>query len=383
MNSHKYQLDLTWKGNTGKGTQSYRGYSRAFEITAEGKPTLEGSSDSAFRGEASRWNPEELFLSSIASCHMLWFLHLAADAGIAVAAYTDSPTATMLETEDGGHFESATLRPKIELLEPSKLPQALDLHHQAHKKCFIANSLNFPVHVRPSQTKSGFSLDQIVPWGRSFDEYCSMFKLSPSDLSGKILGCGDGPASFNAEATAKGNSVVSADPIYAFSEEEIAARIEATRTKVMEQTRANKQSFVWDTFKTPDELEQCRLSAMNLFLKDFQSKDAGERYVTAGLPKLPFEDNAFDLALVSHFLFLYSGKLDFDFHFSSILELLRVAKEVRIFPLIDLSGRLSEHLNSVISKLRENNIYARTIKVGYEFQRGGNQMLVISKNAVG
>jgi len=379
MSSHKYQVDLTWKGNTGKGTQSYRGYSRAFEVAAEGKPTLEGSSDPAFRGEASRWNPEELFLSSIASCHMLWFLHLAADAGIVVTAYTDSPMATMLETEDGGHFESATLRPEIELLEPTKLPQALDLHHQAHKKCFIANSLNFPVHVRPSQAKSGFSLDQVVPWGRSFDEYCTMFKLTPSDLSGKILGCGDGPASFNAEATAKGHSVVSADPIYAFSAAEIAARIEDTRIKVMEQTRANKQSFVWNTFKTPNELEQFRLSAMDLFVKDFQSKDAGERYVTAELPKLPFEDNAFDMALVSHFLFLYSDKLDYDFHLPSILELLRVAKEVRIFPLIDLSGRLSDHLDPVISKLRENDIDVRTIKVGYEFQKGGNQMLVLTK----
>lgn len=236
----------------------------------------------------------------------------------------------------------------------------------------------FSGNIHPCSGKTGFTLDQVVPWGRAFDEYCKMFNLSPADLKGKILGCGDGPASFNAEATAKGHSVVSADPIYAFSAEEIETRIESTRVKVMEQTRANRDAFVWNNFKTPDELEQCRLSAMHAFLNDFRSSGATNRYVRAELPKLPFESKTFDLALVSHLLFLYSEQMDFNFHLSSILELLRVANEVRIFPLTDLRGHPSKHLEPIVSALIEKGIKCKTIKVGYEFQRGANQMLLVS-----
>src|SRR5262249_17370206 len=177
-------------------------------------------------------------------------------------------------------------------------------------------------------------LSEVIPWGRSFDEYRLMFGLSESDLAGCILGCGDGPASFNAEATVEGHSVTSCDPIYAFSTEAIRRRAEASYDAVISQVRQTPDGFVWDYFHDANHLGQARLAAMHCFLLDFEQGKAEGRYVTASLPCLPFEDRQFDLALCSHLLFRYSNQPSFDFHRASIEELLRVASEVRIFPLL-------------------------------------------------
>ena len=143
--SHHYATTLTWTGNTGEGTASYRGYERAHEIAAEGKPAILGSSDPSFRGDPARWNPEELLLASISSCHQLWYLHLCAVNGVVVTAYRDEATAVMVEDETGGgRFESAILRPRV-TISAGDPATALALHHQANAKCFVANSLNFPV----------------------------------------------------------------------------------------------------------------------------------------------------------------------------------------------------------------------------------------------
>jgi organic hydroperoxide reductase OsmC/OhrA len=144
--SHRYATTLTWTGNTGEGTASYRSYERAYEVAAEGKPSLLGSSDPSFRGDPTRWNPEELQLASISSCHQLWYLHLCAVNGVVVVAYRDAATATMIEDETGGgRFESATLRPHVTITAGSDPTKAIALHHEANAKCFVANSLNFPV----------------------------------------------------------------------------------------------------------------------------------------------------------------------------------------------------------------------------------------------
>ena len=147
MKKHTYQTHLHWTGNQGTGTSSYRAYSRDHEHTADNKQiSIPGSSDPAFRGDPSRYNPEELLLSSLASCHMLWFLHLCAESGVVVLAYEDTPSGTMAETADGGgHFTNVTLYPKVKVAEAAMLARVDDLHHRANKLCFIANSVNFPV----------------------------------------------------------------------------------------------------------------------------------------------------------------------------------------------------------------------------------------------
>lgn len=223
-----------------------------------------------------------------------------------------------------------------------------------------------------------FQLDEIIPWGRSFDEYRRMFALSDDDLTGRILGCGDGPASFNAEATCLGGAIISCDPIYAFSSREIERRVNDCYPDVISQTRKNRDGFVWDYFRDPDHLGQCRLAAMRRFLADFDSGKAEGRYVTASLPNLPFPDGQFDLALVSHLLFLYAERLDFAFHAAAVDELLRVAREVRIFPLLTLDRKLSSHVAPVRSRLATRGFWTEIQPVPYEFQRGGHEMLRIT-----
>jgi hypothetical protein len=220
-------------------------------------------------------------------------------------------------------------------------------------------------------------LSEVIPWGRSFDEYRLMFGLSERDLAGRILGCGDGPASFNTEATATGSSVTSCDPIYAFSKDEIVRRVEDCYKDVISQVRLNPEGFVWDYFQDPDHLGQARLIAMRAFLSDFERGKTEGRYVAASLPSLPFRDGQFDLALCSHLLFLYSDRLSLEFHLASIEELLRVAAEVRIFQLLTLERKPSPHIEPSITYLAEKGWRTEICSVSYEFQQGGDQMLRI------
>ena len=137
------------------GTRDYRGYTRSHTISAHGKPVLEASSDPAFRGDASRYNPEELLVAAISSCHMLWFLHLCADRGVVVTAYRDAPVGEMQLNADGsGQFTRVTLHPQVEIADGSRLASLApdhdgvgELHREAHRLCFIARSVNFPVEI--------------------------------------------------------------------------------------------------------------------------------------------------------------------------------------------------------------------------------------------
>ncbi|MBC7425024.1 MAG: OsmC family protein [Bacteroidia bacterium] len=148
---HKYELKIEWTGNNGSGTSGYRDYSRNHTISAAGKETLEGSADPNFHGEASKYNPEELFLSALSSCHMLWYLHFCADARIIVTSYIDKPVGLMSElAKGGGHFTMVTLHPEIIITDSTKIELAISLHKNAHEKCFIANSVNFPVTHQPT-----------------------------------------------------------------------------------------------------------------------------------------------------------------------------------------------------------------------------------------
>lgn len=148
---HHYQIGVKWTGNTGQGTASYRAYNRSHEIAAAGKPIILSSSDPAFRGDPTRYNPEELLVASLSACHMLWYLHLCAEAGIVVTDYIDHAVGVMIETDGGGgRFTEVVLKPVVTVKSGSALLLAEQLHEKAHHLCFIANSMNFPVRSEPS-----------------------------------------------------------------------------------------------------------------------------------------------------------------------------------------------------------------------------------------
>lgn len=155
MKNHSYSLTVEWTGNDGQGTRTYKGYRRDHMIRAAGKTAIEGSSDPAFRGDASRYNPEELLVAALSSCHMLVYLHLCAVNGIVVLSYQDDASGVMEESADGsGKFVSVHLRPRLTIDAEGDLEKAIALHHDAHHGCFIAASVNFPVEIFPQVTKA-------------------------------------------------------------------------------------------------------------------------------------------------------------------------------------------------------------------------------------
>ena len=147
---HHYTLALQWTGNQGRGTNNYRSYNRSHTIAINGKTVIQGSSDPSFMGDPACHNPEDLLLSSIAACHMLWYLSLCAERGIIVLEYTDNPMGRMLENKDGsGQFTEVLLHPEITVAESFMIEEAVALHHKASQFCFIASSVNFPIHHEP------------------------------------------------------------------------------------------------------------------------------------------------------------------------------------------------------------------------------------------
>ncbi len=223
-------------------------------------------------------------------------------------------------------------------------------------------------------------LENIVPWGRNLSEYVAMFMLTSDNLNSNILGCGDGPASFNTEVDLHDGTVISVDPLYAYSKQEIMRRIDDVTEEVMAQVVKNQENFVWQSITSTGMLYEMRIEAMTEFLIDYNEGKEEGRYVTGELPNLSFEAEQFDLALSSHFLFLYSEHLDEAFHIKSLVEMLRVAKEVRVFPLVDLKGEKSLHVEGVMKELKNLGYEASIVKVGYEFQKGANEMLKVTKN---
>lgn len=148
---HQYNLKVNWTGNTGTGTSDYRSYNRNHTVSVENKPDLLSSSDPSFRGDNTRYNPEELLVASLSGCHMLSYLHLCAVSGVVVIDYSDNATGTMIETPNGGgRFTEVTLYPEVVVTDESMIAKANELHHRANQLCFIANSCNFPVHHKPN-----------------------------------------------------------------------------------------------------------------------------------------------------------------------------------------------------------------------------------------
>jgi hypothetical protein len=225
-----------------------------------------------------------------------------------------------------------------------------------------------------------FTYESAVPWGRSFDEYRAMFRLSDVDLKQKILGCADGPAGFNAEATRRGCSVVSCDPLYQLTVKQIDERIAATYEDVIRQTAANQERFIWKHVASVEELGRIRRNAMNEFIADYDRGKREGRYVAAELPGLPFRSTAFDLAICSHCLFLYTDNFSLAFHDQAIQAMCRVAAEVRVFPLLTYNSDYSAYIEPILRRLRETGFDATIETVPYEFQRGANQMMRITRS---
>ena len=217
--------------------------------------------------------------------------------------------------------------------------------------------------------------DQIVPWGRSKSEYEQMFTLSAPDLSCGVLDCGGGPASFTAEAAACGYRAISVDPIYTCSGAEIRARFEATAGPMLAQVRSTPDDWTWSYHRDPGNLLANRRAALEKFLGDYERGLDEPRYLAGELPTLPFANCSFGLAVCSHLLFLYSDLLSTDFHIRAMRELCRVAGEIRVFPVLTLQREPSPQLGAVKCALESDGWVCEVLRVNYELQRGGNQML--------
>lgn len=223
-----------------------------------------------------------------------------------------------------------------------------------------------------------FELKNVVPWGRNLKEYKQIFALSETNLQQKIISFGDGPASFNAEMTVQQHSVISLDPVYQFSREEIQRRIAETKEIVITQTRSNAANFVWKHIKDVDALARIRMEAMQLFLNDFDAGKKEGRYIPHALPeRTGFDDLSFDIGLSSHFLILYD-QLGLDLHLQSITEMLRLCRELRIFPLLNLNAEKSEVLDGIMNYFAPK-YKLDIVQVDYEFQKNGNEMLKIKR----
>lgn len=227
--------------------------------------------------------------------------------------------------------------------------------------------------------KIGLDLERIVFIGRTFEEYIAMFSLSSEELEGKkILDCPAGACSFTAISQQKGLDVTACDIAYYHPEEALANKGKKDLEHAMESVEKAKAQYVFDYFKDVADLSQHRTRALNDCAADM--KQNPERYIPVTLPSLPFESEEFDLILSAHFLFTYGDRLDKAFHLKVIEELLRVAKEeIRIFPLVDLSGNRYEHLDEIVKMLKGQGYEVKEMFVPYEFQRNANTMMKIGK----
>jgi SAM-dependent methyltransferase len=225
----------------------------------------------------------------------------------------------------------------------------------------------------------GADIGQTLCSARSFDEYRAMFDLAASDLDGQVLDCPGGAASFTAEAGARGVSVTAVDPLYALPPAELAARArrDARRGHDFLRDPARAWRFVWTFFASPEDHLAQRTRAAELFARDLARHP--DRYRPGELPHLPFPDRSFDLVLSSHLLFTYGERLDRVFHVAALRELCRVARrEVRVFPLLlHTTGAPYPELDPVRRNLELSDVDTEVRGVGYEFQRGGDRMLVL------
>jgi SAM-dependent methyltransferase len=222
-------------------------------------------------------------------------------------------------------------------------------------------------------------LDRVVPFGRSLAEYTDMFSLTDTDLDRPLLDVGGGPASFSAELARRGGRPISIDPLYRLSGAVIRRRFDAVVDDIIAGVRATPGDWVWNWHTSPEALRRKRTRVLETFLADYPEGLREGRYVPGGLPRLPFTDANFELALCSHLLFLYASLFRGEFHYRAIREMLRVAREVRIFPLLTLELTRPACLGPVMAALRRDGCAVEIRPVAYELQRGGNEMLLVHR----
>ncbi len=227
---------------------------------------------------------------------------------------------------------------------------------------------------------SEFDFGGAVPaWGRCAAEYEAFFALSDVSPSARVLDCGGGPSSFAAEWGKTGRFVVAVDPIYRFSGRDLKAGFEPTAARMLAGTRKARERFRWDHYGSPEEVLRLRRDVLTTFLRDFQSVTRRGRYVSGSLPGLPFRSKSFDLVLCSHLLFLYSAEFNLDTHLSFLRELLRVGREIRVFPLFDMAGEPSQHLDFTIQSM-QRCANVDLVSVPFEFRRGDSNMLRLTQS---
>lgn len=223
------------------------------------------------------------------------------------------------------------------------------------------------------------TFDEIVPWGRSFEEYCRMFDLSAEALPESVLDCGGGPSSFCAAASRHGVRAVSVDPLYQFPSETIQERIDEVAPDMLQLMYEERERFELDRYDSPEEVVEGRRRAMRLFLEDYRKEHEQDRYIRGSVMDLDFSDREFQLALSSHFLLLYDEKLSLEDHLRAVREAVRVAGELRIFPLRNVEGNQSRVLPDLFEALGDEGFQLEIREVPYEFQSGAHEMLVVEK----
>ncbi|MFZ0254537.1 MAG: SAM-dependent methyltransferase [Gammaproteobacteria bacterium] len=206
-----------------------------------------------------------------------------------------------------------------------------------------------------------------------------MFNLTDDDLRQRIVGIGDGPASFNAEMNGLGLRVVSVDPLYVLSVEDIAKQFFRVVDDIIDQVRASPDDWTWCYHKSPAGLKANRIEALRKFAGDYENGQHDGRYVRGELPSLDFDNDSFDIALCSHFLLLYCDRYSYEFHRASVCEMLRIASEARIFPILSLALERSPHLRLLVEEFNARGFCVQIERVQYELQRGGNEMLRIKR----
>lgn len=233
--------------------------------------------------------------------------------------------------------------------------------------------------MRKAEQSKKLDLERIVFIGRTFSEYAHMFSLSAEELRGKkILDCPGGACSFTAVGNKAGLDITACDIAYDHSSEDLKSKGLRDVIHAMEHVRRGQKNYKWNYFKNVEHLKSHRLSALQDCAKDM--KNHSEKYIPVTLPDLPFKNEAFDIVLSAHFLFIYSDRLDYQFHLDTIQELMRVAgEEVRIFPVVDLEGKRYEHLDSLVRFFTEKGFTVMEKQVSYEFQENANSMLIVKK----
>ncbi|WP_026292605.1 hypothetical protein [Rubritalea marina] len=220
-------------------------------------------------------------------------------------------------------------------------------------------------------------LEQVVPLGHSLGQYQRMFKLTEDDLNKKLLGVADGPSSFNAELTAAGGQVTSIDPIYAYTGEEIESQFQSSFDPVRQRLTPNPQDWDWSFQPAPGLMQTRRTCATRSFVDDFKLPSSTDRYKVGELPQLPVNTAQFDIAVCSHFLFFYSDQLSFQFHIDAINEMLRVAREVRIFPLTTLMLNVSPYIEGVLLNFITEGYEVLIEESDYTLVDGYNRVMTI------